>query len=70
MCMDLLDQFKKIACIGLNYGKQIEEKRKLAKWAACAWQLKEANILHGFKWQARYGMGGFGFGFNSFHARI
>ena len=26
MCMDLLDQFKKIACIGLNYGKQIEEK--------------------------------------------
>ena len=25
MRMDLLDQFKKIACIGLNYGKQIEK---------------------------------------------
>ena len=37
---------------------------------ACAWKLKKANILHGFKWQARYGMGSFGFGFNSFNARI
>ena len=70
MYMDLLDQFKKIVFIGLNYGKQIEEKGNWQSGAACAWQLKEANILHDFKWQAHYGMGGFDFGFNSFHARI